>query len=160
MRPEVKRASERGRLAMSKNCHHCRRTCSGRGAAATELVVLLPLLIALSLASVDFGRFCYAHIALGNAARVGAEYGATHRYDAANAANWTSRVESAMREEFSEQGGLDPTALDTEVQVADDNYTLYRVTITARYPFATAVPWPTTPRPLWLSRQIVIRRYR
>jgi Flp pilus assembly protein TadG len=145
---------------MKQNCHHRRRTSSRRGAAATELVVLLPLLIALSLASVDFGRFCYAHIALGNAARVGAEFGATHRYDAVNAANWTARIESALREEFSEQGGLDPAAIETEMQVEDDSYTLYRVTITARYPFATAVPWPAMPHPIWLSRQIVIRRYR
>src|SRR5262245_61969862 len=85
------------------------------GAAATELAIALPLLITLCITSVDFGRFAHAYIALGNAARVGSEFGATRRYDAPNASAWTQRVEAAMREDFYAVGGIEPSLLDIQI---------------------------------------------
>lgn len=137
-----------------------RRRFRRAGATATEFVILLPLLIALCLTSVDFGRFAYAYLALGNAGRVGAEFGATRRYEAATANAWEQQVQAAIREDFAEVGGLDPDQLDIQIEVADDAYGLSRVSITAACPFATVVSWPGIPRPLTMERTIVFRRFR
>jgi Flp pilus assembly protein TadG len=130
------------------------------GTTATEFAIVLPLLIVLCLTSVDFGRCCYALIALGNAARVGSEYSATHRYDAASSETWRSNLEYAMCEEFAAIGGLDPDDLTVDIQVEIEDYQLHRGSITARYPFSTVVSWPMIPRPLELERTVVMRRFR
>jgi hypothetical protein len=122
--------------------------------------MLLPLLIALCLTSIDFGRFAYAYIALENAARVGGEYGATHSYSANNASSWQQKVEASMAADFGTAGGLDSSRLSTAVDVHNDDYGLLRIAITVRYPFTTIVSWPGMPRPLDLQRSIAFRRFR
>ena len=62
---------------MSAPTVHPKTRC---GAAAVELAVVLPVLLLLALGCVDLGRAAALNIALSNAARVGAEYGATHRF--------------------------------------------------------------------------------
>jgi Flp pilus assembly protein TadG len=53
------------------------RDCrSERGTALVELAVVIPLLLVLVLGTVDFGRIFYRSMAIGQAARAGAEYGA------------------------------------------------------------------------------------
>jgi len=122
--------------------------------------VALPLLIVLCLTSVDFGRFAYAQIALGNAARVGAEVGATRDYSPSNAAAFSAEIEDAVREEFAAVGGLDPARLDVDVDAAPDAYDLYRVTVSATYSFVTICTWPEIPRPLDMHASVVFRRFR
>ena len=54
-----------------------RRTlASDAGSALVELAVALPLLVLMMVCVVDFGRVFYMGIALTNAARAGAQYGA------------------------------------------------------------------------------------
>ena len=139
----------------------CRKRMRHRtGATAVELVIALPLLILLCVTSVDFARFAYALIALGNAARVGAEVGATHEYSDSNAQAWRQRIEDAAFEEFSDVGGLDPSKLQVGIDVAPDDYDLTRVTVTTTYSFSTVFQWPTIPRPLDMNAMIVFRRFR
>jgi Flp pilus assembly protein TadG len=120
----------------------------------------LPLLIILCLTSIDFGRLAYAYIALGNAARVGAEVAATRSYSTSTAAARLQEMESAVREDFSTDGGLDPSLVSFAADVVSDAYGLHRFTITASYPFSTVVSWPGIPRPLDLQRTITYRRFR
>ena len=49
---------------------------SDGGGAIVELALALPLLVAVMAGTVDFARVYYASIALQNAARAGAQYGA------------------------------------------------------------------------------------
>jgi Flp pilus assembly protein TadG len=54
-----------------------RRTAeSESGGALVELVVALPLLVLVLVATIDFSRVFYTAMALTNAARAGAQYGA------------------------------------------------------------------------------------
>jgi Flp pilus assembly protein TadG len=129
-------------------------------ATAAEFVIVLPLLIVLCLTSVDFGRFAHAYIALGNAGRTGAEYGATHVYSPATANAWKLRVEDAARQDFTAIADIDPQQLAIEIDVADDAYGLHRTTLTTTYPFQSVVAWPAIPRPLDMQRTIVFRRFR
>ncbi|HUE13798.1 MAG TPA: TadE family protein [Planctomycetaceae bacterium] len=48
------------------------------GAAAVEFAIAVPILLLLALGCGNLGRAVGAYIAVSNAARVGAEYGATH----------------------------------------------------------------------------------
>jgi Flp pilus assembly protein TadG len=129
-------------------------------ATATEFVVALPLIIMLCLTSVDFGRFAHAYIALGNAGRTGAEYGATQAYSPSTASAWRSRVEDAVRQDFTAIADIDPSQLEIDIDVENDAYGLHRATLTATYPFQTVVAWPTIPRPLDMQRTIAFRRFR
>jgi Flp pilus assembly protein TadG len=142
---------------MRKHIHPRR---SRRGAVATEFAFILPLLIALCLAAVDFGRYAFVMIGVGNAARVGAEWGATHRFDSATMAEWENRLKSAIADEFQPVADVDPNLLSTTVDVHDDSYGLKRIEVQAEYPFNTLITWPMIPRPLMLKQKAVMRRYR
>ena len=48
-----------------------------RGGAMIELAVALPFLILVSIGVMDFGRVYFTSVAVSNAARAGAEWGAT-----------------------------------------------------------------------------------
>jgi Flp pilus assembly protein TadG len=137
-----------------------RRRQHRRGAAATEFVVLLPLLIVLCLTSVDFGRFAYAYLALGNAGRTAAEVGATQSYSVGSQLAWRQQVEAALREDFSTTGGLDPDKLVMDANVEPDASGLDYITVTATYPYATLVFWPGIPQPLDMTRSVTFRRFR
>lgn len=50
-----------------------------RGVALLEVAVLLPLLLFLTILSVDFGRVCYDAIVVSNSSRNGAVYAGTDR---------------------------------------------------------------------------------
>jgi len=130
------------------------------GTAASEFAIALPLLIVLCLTSVDFGRFAYAYIALGNAGRVGAERGATRPYSTATAEVWQQQVSDATREDFAASSDLDVGQLSIQADAVQDAYGLHRGEITVSYPFTTVVSWPGIPRPLPMERTIVFRRFR
>lgn len=61
-----------------------------RGAALIELAVALPLLVAIFAATVDFARVFNASIALTNAARAGALYGAANVANSSDTAGMQS----------------------------------------------------------------------
>ena len=50
------------------------------GVAATEFAIVCPLLLLLALACSDFGRIAHYHEVVANAARTGAETGATRQF--------------------------------------------------------------------------------
>ncbi|MGH7916552.1 MAG: TadE/TadG family type IV pilus assembly protein [Candidatus Binataceae bacterium] len=60
-------------------------TCRARGQSAVELALIAPVLILILLAAADFGRLFYISIAISNAARAGAQYGAQSVITAADA---------------------------------------------------------------------------
>lgn len=68
------------------------------GAAVVEFALVLPLLGALVVAAVDMGRVVSTGIALSNAVRVGAQYGAQNTM----ASGDTTGMKSAARTDFDE----------------------------------------------------------
>lgn len=61
-----------------------------RGTASVELATLLPLLVFLSMAAIDFGRVVYQLVALQNCARNGALYEFYKTAGFTLPSNWTS----------------------------------------------------------------------
>ncbi|MBW3574913.1 MAG: pilus assembly protein [Actinobacteria bacterium] len=76
---------------MDRQCHQAR---SDRGAALVEFALLLPLVMSLLLGIFTGGFAYFQKISLVDAAREGARYGASLKYDAASGglATWRSNV--------------------------------------------------------------------
>ena len=132
-----------------------------RGASATELVLVLPVLAFIVLACVDFGRFAYHHVAVANAARAAAEYATTTPYPPGGQAAWAARVQQTARAEVTGQTNCDPAALTTTTTVAVEESGLRRVEVRATYTgFHTVVSWPGIPDNPALGRAVVMRAIR
>jgi Flp pilus assembly protein TadG len=137
-----------------------RRRRDRRATAATELALVLPLLMTLILGCVDFGRIAYAYCAVSNASRTGAEYGATHNFTTFTRASWQSRVKQAVIAEMSGISNFDASQLQVDVNTTSDTYGLFRVTVDVQYPFTTIIGWPGVPQNVVLWRSISMRQIR
>ena len=117
-----------------------------RAASATELAIVLPVLMLMALACLDFGRFAYHHIAVTNAARAGAEYAITNPYGPDEEASWRSRVELTARAELTNQTGGDAARLTVATSVIVESNGRRQVRVEATYTgFRTLVSWPGIP---------------
>src|SRR5689334_3257261 len=126
-----------------------RRECEQRhgsraAAAATELALVLPLLIFLAVGCVDFGRYAYYSIAVQNAARAAAEYAMMNPYPSNAPAPWSAAVNQAAVDEMSNQTGYTPGGLSVSSSVSFDKASgLPYITVTTKYTgFSTVVNWP------------------
>lgn len=86
------------------------------GQAMVELALLLPVLLALLVAVLDFGFLLHAHVQVAHAAREAARAGSLYPVSA-NAACWTLRdwVENALVERNRDAGGCPLAGSDTSV---------------------------------------------
>jgi Flp pilus assembly protein TadG len=128
------------------------------GAAAGEMAVILPLLVTLLLAAADFGRFASLYIALANAARAGAQYGAMNNYTSSTQSTWTSNIQTAAVNEISGQYGGFSTSNVTVTPVAADANGLRHVRVTTTYSFTTVINWNWTglglPHTMTMNQQV------
>jgi Flp pilus assembly protein TadG len=104
-----------------------KRRTSRRGTAAVELACLLPLLLFLSLATVDFARVAYVQVTLQNCARNGALYEFNTKAGLPVPSNWTSLSAATQADE----GSLSVSATATSPGSSTDNSVT--VTATATY---------------------------
>lgn len=130
-----------------------------RGTTALELVCVLPVLIGLVLGATDFGRFAQFTNVLSNSARVGAEYGATHRRTVLNAATWEQRIIDAVTAEAAHLPDFDADRLVVNVNTSQDDGLLL-VEVEAVYPFETIVDWPGLPGQTELRERVSYLEYR
>lgn len=65
------------------------------GVALVEFAVALPILIMLLVGLIEYGRYAYFAIEIGNAAHAGAQYGAQ---DNTTAANFTAMTNAAIQD--------------------------------------------------------------
>lgn len=131
-----------------------------RAASAIELAFVLPLLLLLGMGCVDVGRALSAHIAVSNAARVGADYAATHRVTSFTRSSWDAQIESDARAEMAGVHQFDAgqfTVTTGQVPLADGTT---RVTVSSRYILNTIISWPGLPTEYELKHTVVARQYR
>ncbi len=136
------------------------RSARRSGAAATEFVIALPLLIALTLTAVDFGRIAYATVAVNNAARVGAERGATRQFSDYTYAAWRADIESHVMAELQSLSGSSVSSVTVDVATSGAPGGLRRIDVAVECTFATVVDWPALPQPLRIRRNVCIRQFR
>ena len=151
-----------------------RRRRSRLGAAATELALIMPVLILLILGCLDFGRFVNSSIAVTNAARAGAGIGIMTRYPdpepatGTGLANWQMSIcaavanELGMTTDFTPAGSGDPDGytnsqgLYVQASRQAERGGQWRAQITARCPFA----WWTIPNNAQPQQSVVYRAIR
>lgn len=118
-----------------------------RGAIAVEYALVLPVLIPLFVACVDFGRFAHSYIAVTNAARAGAGFASFHPFSPIGQDVWEEEIREAVRTEL--RGAFDEEEL-AKVEVPPPTLTtdldgMTRVRVAVSYPFDTLIDWPFVP---------------
>jgi len=137
-----------------------RALASRRAASAVELSIVLPLAFTLLLFGGDFGRVMHEHIAVANAARVGAEYAARHAYRPHDDAAWRAEVHQAVLEELEHTSSIDPDQVTTDISIEDEAGQSYSATVGVTLMFQTVVDWPATPSEVLLHKEFKWRRFR
>ena len=149
-----------------------------RGVAAIQFALVLPLLVTIILAAVDFGRFAYTYIAVSNAAREGAAFGARNPWTSGTDAAWRLKLLAAVKGELGcdeEESRFAASnislAIPTQTTIIAGKTTITtpvttdangtkRVGVQVTYPFSTLVAWPGIPARMDLSRTVEMRVYR
>lgn len=131
-----------------------------RGTAAVEFALAIPVLMLLAIGCCDMGRALADYVAVSNAARVGAEYGATHAYTTYTYGSWRNIVTQRAQQEMQGSSGIDPTQLAVTVSTVPESGNLYLVTVTVTYPFNMITAWPGLPSQFNLSHSVTMQRYR
>lgn len=121
-----------------------------RGAATVELSLVLPFLIFLLVASVDFARVFYYSITVANCARNGAMFGSNDSL--ADALPYETIEEAALAD--AKGLGTQP-AVSSRYGTDSQGYPYVEVTVT--YPFRTVTGFPGIPRSMDVTRTVRMR---
>ncbi len=100
--------------------------------AAVELAAVLPMILFLTMASIDFSRVVYALVTLQNCARNGA------LYEFNTAAGFGSQYTSLSTAVAADAGNLSLTATATSPGLASNNYVT--VTVSCEFNLITLSP--------------------
>jgi Flp pilus assembly protein TadG len=135
----------------------------GRGQAALEVALVVPVLVAFLMIVGEFLRVYYMAIELNNAARAGVQYGIN---SPANAANLAGMQQAALND-GSDIGGMTATA--TEYCECSDGSSVscgtadacsderVYVEVDTSATFYTLADWPGIPRSIALSGKAIMR---
>jgi Flp pilus assembly protein TadG len=136
------------------------RTRRCRGVAAVEFAVAVPVLLLLALGCADLGRAFSAYLIVSNAARVGAEYGASHGYTSYTYSSWQSQVIQQATNEAQGSLAFNAAELTTVVSTTPITANLYEVTVTTTYPFSMIATWPGLPQQFNVTHSVTMQRFR
>lgn len=131
-----------------------------RGAAALEMTFVLPVLLTVALACVDLGRYAHASLALSNAVRIGAEWGAGRTVTSYSEADWKEQVVDLVQAEMAQLNGVDLSKLVVQVASIDEGNKLRRTEVQGNYPFTTIVTWPAFPHQINMERRNAMHQMR
>jgi Flp pilus assembly protein TadG len=132
-----------------------------RGAAALEFAIVAPVLVLLVFGCVDLGRSIATYIIVSNAARVGAEYGATNAYSPLTYASWQNQVIAAAGQEMQGTGAsFDSNRFTVTVTATPTTGNLYRTTVTASYNFNMVTSLPGLNPQFVITHTVSMDRYR
>jgi hypothetical protein len=120
-----------------------------RGAASTELALILPMLLFFVGAATDFARVASCLGTIATCAGNGALYGSQ---DAAHAADLTNIQAQALLD----AGNLSPAPTCTRATGTDTAGNPF-IEVTVTYPFSTVIAYPGIPSALTLSRTVRMR---
>jgi Flp pilus assembly protein TadG len=154
----VSSCSDRARLpfalvnAMRISFHNARRRgkTPRRGTAALEMGIVLPPLVFLALAVVDFGRVYYYTGVITNCARNGAMYASDPLAQAASP--YVSITQAAL----ADASNLSPSPTVSSSSGTDASGNAF-VAVTVNYTYNTIVNYPGIPATSSLSRTVQVR---
>lgn len=138
----------------------CRTVDGHNGAAAVELAVVLPLLVFLTLATIDFGRIIHSYIVVSHAARAGAGYGSTHRFTTYTRSSWETQLRLAVQREMQNLSDFNAGDLQVTIETTTESSDCTRVAVEVHYPYQAAINWVGLPANVSLMRRLEVRQYR
>jgi Flp pilus assembly protein TadG len=131
-----------------------RYVCGNRkGSAATELAIVLPFLVSLTLGTVDFGRFANTSLSVKNAARCGAYFGSANP----TAAKDTAGIRNAVLQDLQTVSGVSAADVTVTSVITTDSQGYKTLNVTVTVPFKTLFGYPTDGVTLAPSCQMRIR---
>ncbi len=122
-----------------------------RGTSTIEMALILPILVLLVVACIDFGRFGYWFVSVSNAAREGAWY-ATAFPSTGDVDVWKASVAEACAEEMGVDAAAMPADWVSTQLIGSD-----RVQVTVQYPFRMLVNWPAFADEYTISQRVEMR---
>ncbi len=118
-----------------------------RAGSAVELALVLPVLAALGLGAVDFGRLAATSVAVANAAGAGAGFAAQQPCTPATLDLWRTAVRQAVLDDLGSANEVEVLAL-----VVTDADGSSHVEVTVSRPYTTLFCWPGMPARIVISR--------
>lgn len=144
----------------SRYSHHCpttnrcrfvsaragrQRGRHARGTVATEFAIALPILLLIALGTCDFGRIVHFHQIVANAARTGAETGASRQFSEYTRPSWEATIRQAVINEMSNIPDFDESEMEYDLSTNVDGDGVVHIAVEVSYPFRTVVDWPALP---------------
>lgn len=136
---------------------------SSTGQSATELALLLPVLILLLLIGTDLARVFFVSVGVDNAARAGADYGSQSVITAADSNGMITAAKadgagivslSVTASQCTCQGDSSVASCPAAYCAANTQATY--ITVNAQAPFHTLITYPGLPSSLTLSGQAIM----
>jgi len=131
-----------------------------RGAAAVEFALVLPLLMLFAIGSIDFGRIPHFHQVVSNAARTGAETGATQQFTSFTRSSWEAGIKAAVETEMQNLPDFEASKLTCQLTTTTNADGLARIVVEVSYPFETLIRWPGMPHQVQLHKRIEVLQFR
>jgi len=148
--------NDRARSASAVRTLRMRR----RAAAAVELAIVLPVLMGIAVACSDFGRIISAYLVVSNAARAGAEYGASNRYTSFSRSSWETQVNQAVVQELQNLASYTTANQSIAITTTTDSQGQIQVAVSVTYQFQMIISWIGLPSTVILRHQVQMRQYR
>jgi Flp pilus assembly protein TadG len=122
-----------------------------RAQSLVEFALVLPVLLILALAAVDYGRAYFDYISVTNAARNGAVFASASEEAAADEAG----IRSAVLNELGEV--QDGDSVVVTVATGSDAQGKTFANVTVRHTFRTVFSWPGLPTSFPIQRSVQMR---
>ncbi|WP_197452222.1 TadE family protein [Rosistilla carotiformis] len=137
-----------------------RRRAPRRAVAAIELAIALPMVMLFTLACADLGRVVHLKVALSNATRVAAEYGAMRKVTSINRDEWTAGIQQAFASDLYATAAFADIETTVVADTEEAEMGLYRVRVESQCAFVPAVDWPGIPSSIDLEASVVMLQLR
>ncbi|WP_417735329.1 TadE family protein [Rosistilla oblonga] len=137
-----------------------RRRSPRHAVAAIELAIALPMLMLFTLACADLGRVIHLKVALSNATRVAAEYGAMRKVTSINRDEWTAGIQQAFASDLQATAAFADIETTVQADTEEGELGLYRVRVESQCEFVPAVDWPGLPSSIDLQASVVMLQLR
>ena len=150
----------RSRRHTCRRRHQTKANAPRSAAVAVEFALALPILMLLAVGSVDFGRIPFFHQVVANAARTGAETGATQQFTSFTRSTWEAGIRAAVESEMANIPSYNSSKLVFSLTTTTNSDGLARIVVEVSYPFESIIIWPGMPHEVQLHKRVEALQFR
>ena len=151
------RSTDYGRSSLS---HNKRFPSPREGTVAADFAIALSCFLLIAIGLCDFGLIVHYHQIVANAARTGAESGATLQYTDFTLPAWEASIHRAVIHEMENIPDFDEGRMEYELSTTVDADGMTQIAVEISYPFHTVVSWPALPNEVMLFKHAEYRQFR